>query len=118
MGVLTKKFVEHLLVEHPVVPVFHHHLKIHKPERLVKGRPIVAGIGSLLERLGEWVDQYLQHLVTRLPGYIKDTASILKHINEVQWAEHFLWVTLDVKSLFMHTTPSCSRHTTISLVQM
>lgn len=92
-------------MDHPVVPVFHHLAKIHKKDTPIKGHPMVADIGSVLQKLGEWVDQYLQPLVTRLPGYIKVATSILKHVNDIYWQNHFPWITLDVKSLY-----SCIPH--------
>lgn len=52
MGVLNNKLVDFMFVEYPVVPLFHHLPKVHKADIPVKGHPIVAGIGSLLERLG------------------------------------------------------------------
>lgn len=66
--------------------MFHHLPKVQKNHIPVQGRPIVAGIGSLLERLGEWVDEHLQPLVTRLPGYLRDTGHLLAHIHEMKWS--------------------------------
>lgn len=82
MGVLNNKLVD-FLCEHPIVPVFHHLPKVHQGDIPVKGHPIVAGIGSLIERLGKWVDQFLHPLVVRLLGYVKDTACILKHTKDI-----------------------------------
>ncbi|XP_073522074.1 uncharacterized protein [Phyllobates terribilis] len=36
-------------------------------------RPIVAGLGSMGERLGVWIDFYLQPLVQEIPSYIRDS---------------------------------------------
>lgn len=52
MGAITKKNSEDLFVSHPVIPVFHSLPKIHKEVFPPPLRPIVAGIGSLSERLG------------------------------------------------------------------
>lgn len=93
MGVLTKKVAEYLLVDYPIIRFFHHLPKIHKDDIPTKGRLIVASIGFLLEKLREWVDQYLQPLVTRLPGYVKDTASILRHSCNIHWQDSFSLVT-------------------------
>lgn len=69
---MSTKTAEYLFVAHPVTPVFYHLLKIYKLSNPVWGRPIWAGIESLLECLGEWVDLNLQPFVLRLPGYIYD----------------------------------------------
>lgn len=86
-----------------IIPVFHHLPKLHKTP--VQGRPIVAGIGSRFERLGHWVDQFLQPLVERLPGYIKDIAAVLNNLQNIQWLDNYSWMSLDVKSLY-----SCIPH--------
>lgn len=104
-GVLNTKVAEYLMVNSPIVPIFRHIPKLHKNMTPGQGRPIVAGIGSLFEKLGHWIDQYLQPLVTRLPGYIKDTKSVLTHIQEVEWKNGYQWLTIDVKSLY-----SCIPH--------
>lgn len=85
MGVLTLKTAQFLCVDNPLVPVCCHLPKLHKNTVPVQGRPIVAGIGSLFERLGQCIDQYLQPLVTRLPGYIKYTSTVLFHIENILW---------------------------------
>lgn len=100
MGILSSRMVENLSVNSPVVPVFHHLPKLHKHTVPIQGRPIVAGIGSLFERLGHWVDQYIQPLVTRLPGYIKDSLVVLASIQDIIWTDASHWLTLDVKSLY------------------
>lgn len=46
----------------------------------MRGPPTVAGIDSLLEHLGEWVDKLLQPLVLHLPGCKKDTGTVLSQI--------------------------------------
>lgn len=77
MGIFTTKDKEMLIPAFPVMPIFHHLPKLHKGLTPLTGRPIVAGIGSLNERLGQWVDQQLQQLVTELPGYLRDTKQLL-----------------------------------------
>lgn len=88
-----------LMIDCPEVPIFHHMPKLHKNITPIQGRPI-ASIGSLFEKLGHWIDQYLQPLVARLLGYSKDTMSILTHIQQVEWKNGYQWLTLDVKSLY------------------
>lgn len=99
MGVLDQKIVDYLMVTHPITLVFHHLPKVHKQDNPVKGHLIVAGNRSLLERLGEWVDRFLQPLVVRLPGFIKDTGYLLAHMQEMFWSTECIWITIDVRSL-------------------
>lgn len=67
LGVLSWKEGENMVAIAPIMPVFHHLPKTHKGLDPLKGRPIVAGIGSLNEHLGLWVDCQLQPLVRSLP---------------------------------------------------
>lgn len=57
IGVLNTKVAEYLMVDSPIVLIFHHMPKLHKNTIPVQGRPIVAGISSLFEKLGHWIDQ-------------------------------------------------------------
>ena len=51
--------------------------KIHKKGS--PGRPVISGCGICTERVSEFVDFHIQHLVPGIPSYIKDT----KHFNMV-----------------------------------
>lgn len=62
-------------IQQPITPIFHHLLKIHKSCNTLHGCLIVAGIGSLLEKLGTCVDLHLEPLVISLLGYICDTST-------------------------------------------
>lgn len=98
MGVMSLKTAEYLLVHDPVVPIFPIlHKKLNTPT--IQGCPIVAGIGLLFERLGHWIDQYLQPLLLRLPGHIKDTTAVLASIKNMTWNDFSIWITMDVKAL-------------------
>lgn len=77
MGVLSKMESEKLYAAHPVVPVFHSFPKLHKFIFPPPMRPIVAGIGSMGERLGAWVDSFLQPLVDIMPSYIRDSKHVV-----------------------------------------
>lgn len=59
------------------MPIFHHLPKVHKDLSPLTGRPIVAGIGSLNEHLGHWVDQQLQPLVMEMPSFLHDSKQLL-----------------------------------------
>ncbi|KAM9296679.1 breast cancer type 1 susceptibility protein [Gastrophryne carolinensis] len=105
VGMFSTNLVEKMKIEYPVIPIFHHLPKIHKPERPPRGRPIVAGIGGLHERLGQWLDSVLQPIVKMLPGYIKDTREVLKAIHQLRWPKDGMWISMDVSSLY-----SCIPH--------
>ncbi|XP_068098889.1 uncharacterized protein [Hyperolius riggenbachi] len=100
LGVFSEKERDYLMVETPIVPIFHHLPKVHKPDVPPRGRPIVAGIGSLGERLGQWVDSCLQPLVRRLPGFLRDTTHLLNSLESLEWSNHYTWVTMDVTALY------------------
>lgn len=71
-------------VEHPITPVLYTLPKIHKIyEDIPPGRPIVAAIGSLTEKILAYVDFFLQPLVSSLPSYIRDTMDFIELINSV-----------------------------------
>lgn len=59
LAAFTPKETEALVPDFPILPTFLHLPKVHKGTSPVQGRPIVSGIGSLNEHLGEWVDGQL-----------------------------------------------------------
>lgn len=63
LGAISTSDMKKLTVNHPIVPIFHSFPKIHKGVFPPLLRPIVAGIGSIGERLSAWVDSYLQALL-------------------------------------------------------
>lgn len=85
MGVYDEKVAEKLFVPYPVVPLFHSLPKFHKELFPPPMRPIVAGIGSMGERLGSWVDQLLQPLVFNLPGFLWDTRDTITKVERFEW---------------------------------
>lgn len=62
--------------------------------------PIVAGIGSLNENLGAWLDGFLNPLVQLIPGFLKDTKQVIKASDGFEWNASFSWVTVDITSLY------------------
>lgn len=62
-------------------------------------RPIVAGIGSLNEHLCEWVDFYLQSMVTRCLGYLQQKSGT-RHADKVILEDRYCWSTSDIESLY------------------
>lgn len=87
MGLLNARTTEFLKVHNPITAVFHHLPKLHKSQVPILGRFIVAGIGSLLEPLYEWVDSHLHPFVQRLPDDICDTGHVLHKLQNAKWTD-------------------------------
>lgn len=69
IGEITKQEHAFMVVDFPVTPVLYTLPKIHKTYiNVPPGRPIVAAIGSLTEKIAAFVDHFLQPLVTSLPS--------------------------------------------------
>lgn len=100
MGVFDQKQSDKLYVEHPVRPIFHSFPKTHKNIFPPPLRPIVSGIGSIGERLGEWLDLHLQPLVTPIPGYIQDSKHVVMTLDNAPWDATYAWVSCDVIGLY------------------
>lgn len=65
LEVLSQSQADYIYVENPVTPILHGLPKVHKGVIPPPMRPIVSGIGSLNERLCEWIDSLLQPLVQK-----------------------------------------------------
>ncbi|XP_056423823.1 uncharacterized protein LOC130362802 [Hyla sarda] len=100
-GCLTEKIAEYLIIQDPIIPIFHSFPKVHKETFPPSMRPIVAGISSLNERLCEWVDSLLQSLIFKMPSHIKGTKHLLGMLAHVKWRSEYRWVTADVTSLYL-----------------
>lgn len=95
MGIFSQKEFDFLWVKDPICPIYHALPKLHKDKFPPPMRPIVAGIGSLNERLSEWVDGILQ-----CPGYLRDTKSVLNIVKDIKGKNHFHWITSHIESLY------------------
>ncbi|XP_053561662.1 vomeronasal type-2 receptor 26-like [Bombina bombina] len=104
LGVLDESTCDFLLVDNPVTPIFNHLPKVHTSLEEVIGRPIVIGIGSLLERISQWVDGILQPMVGELTSFLQDTTHVLKLMEKVMWDEKDMWLTIDVRALYTFIT--------------
>lgn len=100
LGVLDDKLRDHMLVKFPVCPVFQALPKVHKGLFPPPLRPIIAGIGSLLEHTCQWLDNLSQPPVHRVPGYIKDTKELLRAFHDMEWHPQDIWVTCNISSLY------------------
>ncbi|XP_053568388.1 uncharacterized protein LOC128657974 [Bombina bombina] len=74
--------------------------KLHKNMQCPPGRPIVSGIGSITEKIGEYVDKHLRPFLLTLPSYVKDTTDLLKKLDGVVVGEKNILASLDVESLY------------------
>lgn len=76
-GIINKKELECLIPLASRIPIYYIP-KVHKNLVHPPGRPIVSGIDSLTSRVGKFIDQFLQPLVTRTPAFLKDSMQIIK----------------------------------------
>lgn len=66
-NILCKKETNYVNPSSCCTPVISLLLKIHKDNENPPGRPIVNGVDSLTSRLGQYLDYFLQPLVTSTP---------------------------------------------------
>ncbi|XP_069585080.1 uncharacterized protein [Ranitomeya imitator] len=99
-GILNKREAEFLVTHHPVVPTFYILPKVHKSLDRPPGRPIVSGIGGIMERPCIYLDHFLQPLALSLDSYIRDSAHLMMHLEDLTVREGTLLVGLDVESLY------------------
>lgn len=85
LSILDMKQNDFFLGRDPISPIFHALPKTHKQVFPPHLRPVIAGIGSLFERLSSWLENLLQPLVYRLPGFIQDTKELLRALDGKQW---------------------------------
>ncbi|XP_069486076.1 uncharacterized protein [Ambystoma mexicanum] len=93
----TRKFLNN---KHPRIPNFYTLPKIHKDQAKPPGRPIVAGMDSINQPLGIYIDFFLQPLIQNTSTYIRDTTHFLQKLNSSIFHCDHLMFTIDVKSLY------------------
>ncbi|XP_077149389.1 uncharacterized protein LOC143812038 [Ranitomeya variabilis] len=99
-GTLNKREADFLLTKYPVVPTFYIMPKVHKSLTLPPGRPIVSGIGGIMERPCIYLDHFLQPLALQLDSYIRDSTQLMIHLEDLEIPDNTLLVGLDVESLY------------------
>ena len=80
LNIVDESTYNNLQTKNPRIPIFYLLPKIHKKDN--PGRPIVNGMGSVTEKISDYVDTFLRKYTPRIPSYIKDTThflNILKH---------------------------------------
>lgn len=72
--------------------------KMHKnPPKL---RPICSANGTPTERIGQFLDFFLQPIVERQTTYLKDTTAVINKLENQKFPEEARIITLDVTSLY------------------
>ena len=114
------------------LPNFYHLLKTHKipcdiedPDVWMQDngfpiRGIIAGQGGPLERLGGFVDHFLQPGMKQLPSFLQDTKHTLQILEEINQQidsgkmslDGVALVTLDVESMYSNMTRELARDAT------
>lgn len=66
------------------VPQFYVLPKLHKPPPLT-GRPIVASVKWITTQASKWLDVHLQPIVAQLPNILKNSQSLISHLEQSRW---------------------------------
>lgn len=88
----------------PIMPVFHHLPKVHKGTNPFVGEPKVAGIGSLKDRFGEWIDHQLQPLEVSLPGFLRNTKQLPVKLRYFECNPYYLHITYYLLTYYLLLT--------------
>ncbi|XP_073511825.1 uncharacterized protein [Phyllobates terribilis] len=99
-GIISNNEFLYLKPDVPTIPTFYTLPKIHKGVNLLKGRPIVAGIDSLSQNIGIYIDKVLRPFVVSLPSYVRDTSHLLTQLEGVAVEETSYLASIDVEALY------------------
>ena len=72
--------------------------KIHKNP--MSDRPIVSSVNAVTENLSNFLDGWLNPLVTKLPSYLKDSKEFIDLITNLKIPNDAILVSIDVSSLY------------------
>ena len=76
-------------------------LKIHKSLTSVPVRPVISNCGTPTEKISEYLDHILKHVMQESWSYIKDTGDFLKKVKHLgQIPDGAIVVTADVLGLY------------------
>lgn len=65
------------------------------------GRPIISGVGTLIEYISGYIDKIRTPLLPNIPSYIKDTTHFPNTIGQIDnLSQEMILVTLDVSALY------------------
>ena len=93
-------------VSHVIVQQAYFLKKLHKD--LIAVRPIVSGVGGPTEAISSFLDYYMQPHVLQIKSYVRDSASLIRLLEETQFPPEISLVTIDVKALYL--TMKVCRH--------
>jgi hypothetical protein len=100
-GEISDKCHTYLCNKQPRTPQLYLLPKIHKNKTPVPGRPIVSANNSPTERISQFVDHFLQPIVSTTKSYVKDTTDFLNKIEALEpLPENSILATVDVTSLY------------------
>ena len=99
-GEITQKCAEYLVIDNPKTANFYLLPKIHKGKLPPPGRPIVSANECPTERISQFVDHFIQPIVSTLKSHIKDSGHFLNILDEVKVQSDIILCTLDVTSLY------------------
>ena len=98
-GYIDEKTKKYLVQTNVKSGRFYVLLKIHKKGN--PGRPIVSSNSHPTERISQFVDYYINPLVSTLDSHIKDTTDFLNKLSNLgNLPNNAILVTLDVSSLY------------------
>lgn len=101
-NILNKKESKYLLPDTCRVPIIYTVPKIHKNLEQPPGRPIINGIQSINARIGEYVDKFLQPLVSQTRAFLRDTKHLIQILDslDLKRDQKYIIATADVASLY------------------
>lgn len=103
-NVLNKKEAKYLIPESCRTPILYSLPKMHKDKTNPPPRQIVNGTiewDSLMARMGQYIDYYLQLTVRKTQAYLRDTKQMLQILEDIPRGEGPWWMaTGDVSSLY------------------
>ncbi|KAM8924542.1 uncharacterized protein RCH25_009218 [Pelodytes ibericus] len=98
--IIDKSLLEFLTCHHPVTPVLYTLPKIHKSLSSPPGRPIVAGINSLLNPLSVFLDKVFRGGLSKIKSFLMDTTDLLNKLQDANLEDQTILVSLDITSLY------------------
>ncbi|CAJ0964974.1 unnamed protein product [Ranitomeya imitator] len=99
-GLISQNEFSFLAPVTAVIPSFYALPKIHKGLTPLKGCPIVAGLDSLSQNIGVYIDKILRPFVLSLPSYVTDIAHLLGLLEDVAVEPHITLASIDVEALY------------------
>ena len=97
---ISLKTAEYLILENPRTAKFYLLPKIHKNTLPPPGRPIVSANECPSERISQFVDHFIQPLVTKIPSYLRDSSHLINILGNLKISNDAILCTLDVTSLY------------------